>query len=520
MHNNYYFLKALSKTLRGKLIGYQLVECFSQLKNELVLSFLREESSFYIKASLQPDFSSIFFPSNFARANKNTANIFEETIGRKVLDVVQYRQERAFGIVLEEGFTLVFKLFGNRSNVVLFKNNQSYKLFKNSLSQDQTLKLSDLDRSIDQDFQSFLEKGGDFKAIFPTFGKAVANVLKKRDLDNLDLEGKYNAAVAMHNYLEQVNEFYLTKVDGIPTLSLFKEGEILNQTNDPIEAINSFFIAYTKDYFLEREKQKFEKQLMQAHQKANSYIQKSISKLQEIETGMGYDKIADIIMANLYQIPPQKTIVELYDFYNDSQIKIKLNKSLSPQKNAENYYRKAKNQKLETENLKKNIAYKREVAETISQQLENIKAIYTLKELRQYLKDNGILTKKEDESKELPFKVFDIDGWQLLVGKNAKNNDLLTQKFSFKDDMWLHAKDVTGSHVLIKYRSGSKFPRYVIEKAAQLAAYYSQRKTDSLCPVIVTPKKFVRKPKGAAPGAVVIEKEEVILVKPAPYSEL
>jgi predicted ribosome quality control (RQC) complex YloA/Tae2 family protein len=68
--------------------------------------------------------------------------------------------------------------------------------------------------------------------------------------------------------------------------------------------------------------------------------------------------------------------------------------------------------------------------------------------------------------------------------------------------------------VIIKHQSGKKFPKDVIERAAELAAYNSKRKTETLCPVIVTPRKFVRKRKGDPPGAVVIEREDVILVRP------
>jgi predicted ribosome quality control (RQC) complex YloA/Tae2 family protein len=91
----------------------------------------------------------------------------------------------------------------------------------------------------------------------------------------------------------------------------------------------------------------------------------------------------------------------------------------------------------------------------------------------------------------------------------------LTQKYSFKDDLWLHAKDVAGSHVLIKYQSGKNFPKEVIERAAQLAAWNSKRKNENLCPVAFTFKKFVRKRKGDPAGTVVVEREEVILVEPA-----
>ena len=111
--------------------------------------------------------------------------------------------------------------------------------------------------------------------------------------------------------------------------------------------------------------------------------------------------------------------------------------------------------------------------------------------------------------------MFEDRGFTILVGRNAANNDLLTQKYAHKDDLWLHAKDVAGSHVVIRHRAGFPVPEPVIEHAAQLAAWYSRRQNDSLCPVTVTPKKFVRKPKGARPGQVKVEREEVRLVKPA-----
>ena len=107
-----------------------------------------------------------------------------------------------------------------------------------------------------------------------------------------------------------------------------------------------------------------------------------------------------------------------------------------------------------------------------------------------------------------------LNGYTVLVGNNAKQNDLLTLKFAKKDDLFFHAKDVSGSHVILKQISGKKVPNTTLEKTAALAAFYSKRKTDSLCPVGYTPKKYVRKPKGAAPGLVIVEREKVLLVKP------
>ena len=118
------------------------------------------------------------------------------------------------------------------------------------------------------------------------------------------------------------------------------------------------------------------------------------------------------------------------------------------------------------------------------------------------------------QQKSLPYKKFNFMNYDILVGKSAAGNDILTQKIARKDDLWLHARDVSGSHVVVKNLPGKQFPGELIKKAAELAAFYSKRKNDSLCPVIYTLKKYVRKPKSMAPGKVKVEKEKVILVEP------
>ncbi|WP_238531693.1 NFACT RNA binding domain-containing protein [Nitritalea halalkaliphila] len=100
------------------------------------------------------------------------------------------------------------------------------------------------------------------------------------------------------------------------------------------------------------------------------------------------------------------------------------------------------------------------------------------------------------------------------MGKSAKANDELLRRYAWKEDLWLHAKDVSGSHVLIKARSGLNFPKDVLEYAAGLAAYYSKYKQESLAPIAYTPAKYVRKVKGSAPGAVMVDREKVVLVAP------
>jgi predicted ribosome quality control (RQC) complex YloA/Tae2 family protein len=187
---------------------------------------------------------------------------------------------------------------------------------------------------------------------------------------------------------------------------------------------------------------------------------------------------------------------------------------VSPQKAAENWYRKAKNQKREVDTLTATIERKEAEMEEWKAMALQVDEAKEVKALRKVVKAAGLEEKVQAQPEVRPYHVFVWMGFEIRVGKNARSNDELTLRHAWKDDLWLHARDVPGSHVVVKHQARRPFPQEVIEKAAALAAWYSKRKTESLCPVIVTPRKFVRKRKGDPAGAVVVEKEEVVLVKP------
>jgi predicted ribosome quality control (RQC) complex YloA/Tae2 family protein len=163
-----------------------------------------------------------------------------------------------------------------------------------------------------------------------------------------------------------------------------------------------------------------------------------------------------------------------------------------------------------------NIEAKEELMQELQGHISKVEAIESLRELRKYIKNN---VSEQNDKQVLTvqdlFKYVNYQGWEILIGKNSRNNDLLTQRYARKEDLWLHARDVSGSHVVIRRQAGKKFPVNVIEKAAGIAAYYSKRKNDTLCPVIVTPKKYVRKTKDLLEGQVIVDKEEVVLIEPS-----
>lgn len=521
MHQNYYFLKQLAPKLNQELTGKKFIEAFSQEKDEIVLVFAESmadeelQQPFFIKATLRSDFACLSFPDKFDRARRNSVNLFTHLYDQPIIHVRVFTNERAIEIIFKSGEVLVLKLFGNRSNLIAFdKDGSVIQLFNNKLATDFTLSLEALDRPIDQSFEAYVNHDLKFEPLFPTFGKLVNKHLNHLLREITGARERWEVIQQVVSQLENPT-FYLTKIELVPVLCLLPAGDILDSYQDPVEALNAYYYAFIRLTGIEKEKAEILRILKKRIAQTENYLENTFNKLVELEEGTKNDEIANIIMANLHQIPERAESVELYDFYRDQPIKIRLKKDLTPQKTAEGYYRKSKNEKIEIARLNDSLQARETEKEKMLGFVQSIESIALLRELRTFIKSNGLSggTAVSVEQADL-FKKVEFLGYTILVGKNAKNNDLLTKQYAHKEDLWLHARDVTGSHVVVKHQSGKKFPSPVIERAAQLAAWHSKRRTDSLCPVIVTPKKYVRKPKGLPEGAVVIDKEDVIMVVP------
>ncbi|MBX2894669.1 MAG: DUF814 domain-containing protein [Cyclobacteriaceae bacterium] len=508
MHNNYYFLKQLSKHLHQKLSGFWVVACFSQNKDELVLEFNNAQQSYFIKASLQSDFCCLSFPDQFNRARKNSIDLFNEIILKAVKQVYQFENERCIAIQLEDNFSLLFKMHGNRANVILFQNDSAIALFRSHLKSDLSLTLSTLKRTLDFSEQTFREHLSNLPAYYYTFGKLVWQYwdMKIKGFPDKDLWPAFQQLI---QELESP-KYYLIEHSDKLQLSLVPTHTILIEFENPEVALNSFFIQYVHQQAFSSQKDKQLKTLRDQIKAGQNYIQKNRQKLTELQQDTHYQLWGDLLMANLHALTNGIKHTTLSSFYDNQPVEIKLKPELSPQKNAEVFYRKAKNQQIEINQLKKAIELKSTELQRLTHQLTEVENTIDLKQLKQTEPQTASKQKKEI----LPYYQFEHKGFRIWVGRNAEANDELTLKLAYKEDLWLHAKDVAGSHVIIKHQAGKNFPKDVIERAAQLAAYNSKRKTDSLCPVIVTPKKFVRKRKGDPAGAVVVEREQVILVEP------
>lgn len=230
----------------------------------------------------------------------------------------------------------------------------------------------------------------------------------------------------------------------------------------------------------------------------------------------------DLLQANLYRIERGAEYADVENYYDpDSKtLRIKLNPAISPAANAQKYYKdyqKEKNAEVYlAEQIKKGTA-ELEYLESVIDEVGRAQTERELAQIREELEQQGYLRKqigKRQKQAALPFLEFESsDGFKILVGRNNLQNDKLTLKTAAKTDMWLHTKDIHGSHVIIR-ADGKEITDTAILEAASLAAYHSKAQNSSKVPVDFTLAKYVSKPNGAKPGMVIYVNNRTVFVEP------
>ena len=231
----------------------------------------------------------------------------------------------------------------------------------------------------------------------------------------------------------------------------------------------------------------------------------------------------DLLTANMYRVNygmEQITVQNYYD--NNCEQTIKLDPAISPAQNAQRLYKKYNKAKVTETYAREQIKNAEDELEYLDTVLESIQKAETTKELseiKEELREQGYLpktpySKKKHNVKSQPMKFLSTDGYEILVGKNNKQNDELTIKMSFSTDIWMHTKNIPGSHVLIRTGGTGTASDTALTEGAQLAAYYSKARSSSQVPVDYTLVKNIKKPNGAKPGFVIYESNRTLYVTP------
>ena len=514
MHNSYFFFKHLVPRLSAVLIGSRFISCFSQEKDELILEFNDNTRSFFIRVIFSPILSIMLFPESFRRARKNSADIFQEAMMGKVISLRLFENERSFSISLDNHHDLIFKMHGASGNVIL-SSGTHHSYFRSALKSEKQEVIHVQDRVIDWSPDYFQAHTEDIEKHYFTFGKEIWQWLhdrgynKSADLSNHDLV--LNALQAMGN-----PDFYSCHADHKILFSLLPLGESKKLSSDPVDAINHYYQLFIRDHAFLSLKQELIRRQEFRIKNLQTQISKNEMRLNSISDGSDFKEWADMIMANLHQVSTGADRLVSESFYIPGKFhEIRLKPDVSPQKNAEIYYRKSRNRLQEINRVKGWINESSEILKTETERLKKIQDTSEISALKVFEPILSEVREKKEQVKRLPYVEHECMGYLILVGRSSAENDELTFRVASKEDLWLHVRDVSGSHVIIRHKAGHTIPKPVIERAASLAAFHSKRKGETLCPVSFTRRKYVRKRKGDPPGMVIAEREEVIMIEPA-----
>ncbi|WP_258359394.1 Rqc2 family fibronectin-binding protein [Moorella sulfitireducens] len=301
----------------------------------------------------------------------------------------------------------------------------------------------------------------------------------------------------------------------------------------PSAACDSFYQARRERQLLEGARRSLEHILDRELKRCYKKEGLQATAVAEAAEAENFRLAGELITANIYRLEKGQAALTVNNFYDPAgeMVTIELDPALTPAENARRYfhrYNKAKNAariaKEQLEQTRAEIAY----LESIAQALSMAVSFEDLAEIRRELRQAGYLLEEKEKEKpgkkgdkkeaarpSRPLEFTSPDGFKILVGKNNRQNDWLTLKYAASSDLWLHAKDIPGSHVIIRTGGLEEVPFTTLEMAARLAARYSRAGQSSKVPVDYTLVKNVRKPSCAKPGMVIYDHQRTVFVSPA-----
>ncbi|HOV92246.1 MAG TPA: NFACT RNA binding domain-containing protein [Candidatus Kapabacteria bacterium] len=529
---HYFTLLKLAENFQN-LIGSKIIEAYSQEKDTAILQFYNGSQIINLKFSALPNFECIFL-HNDEKKKSNSINLFQNIYGETLKDIRAFENNR----MLEFEFTnshIYFLLFSKSKNnlvctdkyddiVYALNNNKTLAGTHFHLPQTSTINLTDLpkDETILKALSNSDLNLGKYYAQEFLYKYNINADIQLSDFSSAELNEIYNKANIFRDEILKNNTYYILENDKRDTLfsliPLQDYPKIRFQTDDINQAIH-------RTYALRLSQYKFKKLYSQLYKIAKSNTDRYAKKLDDtkniekiIDLSNKYKKYGELLISSNIQNIKGKDEIEIVD-YEGNIIRIPLDKKLNIKENASKYFDKYKSLQKQiklSDSQQKDYESKylewQEIFDEL-QKIDNLKSLKShFKKWEQFYK-KFMETKDKDISER--FRKFELDAdWTVYVGKNSENNDELTFRFAKPQDYWFHIRGASGSHTVLRGDKNTAPPKDIIRQAASIAAYYSSQRNAKYVPVAYTQRKYVRKPKGANPGAVVISKEEVVMVEP------
>ena len=468
-------------------------------------------------------------------------------IGGKISNISMQGLERIVNIEIEtinefneiENKTLILELMGKHSNIILKNQNDiiidamRHIASNNSYREILPSRIYTLPQSNKYEFTK-LTGQEEFREKL-TIDSAESDCAKKLSNTFTGISLSFAKSAVEHRKLLEIYN-YINEIINSKKLKFELDGSdyVLKLSDQEKERFElNFFID---DFYFEREtteaftnaRNTMLRMILEVLKKYKNRLASIDAKLQECDGMDKYRLYGELITANLYQLTnTHSDSIELYNYYDNSNIKIPLDVKYSPSMNAKRYfkkYSKLKNaykivseQKVETEkelNYIESIVYELEDStclEDVQDIFEEISENVVFKEKLKRKEKKNKNQKKKKQQKFSPIE-YEVNGYKIYVGRNNKENDWLTLSFASKTDYWFHTKDVQGSHVILK--ADKEVNDDILVKSAEIAAKHSKAKMSSNVPVDYCLVQFVKKPNGSKPGMVIFTNNKTLNVNP------
>lgn len=292
------------------------------------------------------------------------------------------------------------------------------------------------------------------------------------------------------------------------------------------EALSAYYDAVIRDETVQSERNVL-RQILAKMSAALDRKQVSLRQdLANAEQAEDYRIKGELLTANLHHVERGQTAIEVQNYYSPdlSALLIELNPQCRPSENAQQYFKryiKAKRGISVIHQLVADNEAEQEVLQAYTSEVEDARGLKELRAIQSEFVKKGWIKEKKPRSKQNESlgafrKYTSSDGFQIYVGRNSKENDLLLRRVASSRDMWLHTKQIHGSHVIIRNPENKPgIPMPTLLKAAQIAAFFSKAQHSSYVPVDYTWFRYVVKPKGTAPGFVHYTHEKTLYVEPS-----
>ena len=558
--------KAITHELTNDLLGGKIDKIYQPDKNTILLGIYSNSIHYALNICIDAHNCRINLTTN-SKANPLVAPNFcmllrKHLISGKISDIEMYGLERLVKINIEtinefneiETKSLIIELMGKHSNIILINDKNiiidslrhifatdtiyrdilpsrtyssptSEKLDYTKISDIYSIFQDNLNLSVEKFSKLFVNTFNGFSLLF------VKSALEKCNITTINKENLLKLQKYINNILTFPNNLYFTEVYKNNKLSDFNLSLGNNVTVEKFylnKFIDNFYFSRETEETFNNCKNNALKLVTDSQKKLLNRLNSINNKLKDCEERDKYRLYGELITSNLYKLTNTHTdYVELENYYdNNNLIKIPLDRKYSPNINAKHYfkkYNKLKNalqivsvQKAETENELNyidSIIFEIDLASStkeLQEILDEISENLIKKNVSQKKKNTKNLKKKKQKKQYSPLH-FNIDNFDVYVGKNNKENDWLTFTFANKNDIWLHTKDIQGSHVILK-NSGQNISDDTLVKCAKLAVEHSKAKFSSNVPVDYCKVQYVKKPNGAKPGMVIFTNNKTISV--------